>query len=336
MSPLISVVMPAYNAEKYIAEAIKSVLQQTYKNWELIIADDCSTDNTWRIIQTFSSKDSRIKPYRLEENSGSAFIPRKKAIDISNSEWIISLDADDYLNEKYIEELYLRHLQTQAPIILSQMVMINENGVLQDQRIPDNKFDFSQVISGSKACSLTLGHWEIGANGALIQKKIFEIVWEKYGFSYTGMNADELLTRQLLLNTKSIAFKKSSYYYRINSQSISRNFSTKLFDILQTNYLLKNLISEYYGAKSIETQKIKKQEWKDIKHCIYLMEKNKNNISFSTLKQIDSNIYTIWKCLDWSLIRLNYYKISFEHHYGLFKKLIQLKLILSSIKNLFK
>lgn len=336
MATLISVVMPAYNAEKYLAEAIESVLQQSYKTWELIIVDDCSTDNTWKIIQTFSFKDSRIKPYRLEKNSGSAFIPRKKAIDISNSEWIISLDADDFLNEKYIEELYQRQIETKASIILAQMVVINDDGFLQGKQIPDANFDFSQIVSGFTACGLTLGNWEIGANGALVNKKIYETVWEKYGFSYTGMNADELLTRQLLLNSETIAFKKSSYFYRINPQSITRNFSLKLFDILQTNLLLKNLIIENYSAESIEVQKMKNQEWAGVKYSIFLMEKNKKNISPSILKQIDNSIYDIWKNLDWSFIKLKYHKISFKHHYNSYKRLVQLRIIIRFLKENIK
>lgn len=336
MTPLISVVMPAYNAEKYIAEAIESVLQQTYKNWELIIVDDCSSDNTWRIIQTLSCKDSRIKSYRLEKNSGSAYIPRKKAIDISNSEWIINLDADDYLNDEYIEELYLRQIETNASIILAQMVFIDEKGFLQSKLIPNDNFDFSQIVSGSKACGLTLERWEIGANGALINKKIYEEAWRKYGFSYTGMNADELLTRQLLLSSVTVAFNKSSYYYRINPQSITRFFSIKSFDILQTNFLLKNLIISNYSAESIEVQKIKNQEWNGVKHSIFLMEKNKKDMSPLILKQIDNSIYNIWKNLDWSFIKSKYYTISFEHHYKSYKRLVRLTIIIKSLKDNIK
>ena len=61
-SPLVSIVMPAFNAKNYIQEAISSVINQTYKNWELLVIDDCSTDNTKSYIEEFAKKDNRIKP----------------------------------------------------------------------------------------------------------------------------------------------------------------------------------------------------------------------------------------------------------------------------------
>ena len=67
-NPKISVLMPAYNAEKYIAEAIESILNQTFKDFEFIIIDDCSTDRTWEIIQKYSKIDNRIVALRNEKN----------------------------------------------------------------------------------------------------------------------------------------------------------------------------------------------------------------------------------------------------------------------------
>ena len=66
-NPPISVLMPAYNAEEYIAEAIESILNQTFKDYEFIIVDDCSTDNTWQIIKKYIKKDSRIKAHKNEK-----------------------------------------------------------------------------------------------------------------------------------------------------------------------------------------------------------------------------------------------------------------------------
>ncbi|HOJ48978.1 MAG TPA: glycosyltransferase family 2 protein, partial [Bacillota bacterium] len=68
--PFVSVVMPAYNASKYIGQAIESVLNQTYVNFELIVIDDCSTDNTYDIIKKYSETDSRIKVVKNKINSG--------------------------------------------------------------------------------------------------------------------------------------------------------------------------------------------------------------------------------------------------------------------------
>ena len=74
----ITVVMPAYNAAKYIKEAIDSVLNQTFLDWELVIVDDCSTDSTYSIILQYELQDSRIRVYQMPQNSGSAFRQEKK------------------------------------------------------------------------------------------------------------------------------------------------------------------------------------------------------------------------------------------------------------------
>ena len=70
MSELVSIITPSYNSAAYIAEMIESILAQTYTNWELLITDDCSTDDSVKIIESYATKDSRIKLFRLASNSG--------------------------------------------------------------------------------------------------------------------------------------------------------------------------------------------------------------------------------------------------------------------------
>ena len=87
--------MPCFNSSKYISKSIESVIQQTYENIELIIIDDCSTDNSLSIINDFISKDKRIKLIKLEKNSGAA-IARNKGIEVANGKFIAFIDSDDY------------------------------------------------------------------------------------------------------------------------------------------------------------------------------------------------------------------------------------------------
>ena len=103
--PLVSIVMPAYNCGKYIKESIQSVIDQTYRNWELIIIDDNSTDNTKEIIASF--KDTRIKYHRNSNNYGVAKA-RNKGINISGGVFIAFLDSDDYWkNTKLYKQINL-------------------------------------------------------------------------------------------------------------------------------------------------------------------------------------------------------------------------------------
>ncbi len=96
-TPLISIVIPAYNAEKYIEECLNSILNQTFQEWECIIINDGSTDNTPAIIENFVAKDKRFMCYTIP-NSGSAKVPRDKAISYAKAQWIIDIDADDFID----------------------------------------------------------------------------------------------------------------------------------------------------------------------------------------------------------------------------------------------
>lgn len=91
---LVSIITACYNSDKYISDTINSVLNQTYQNWELLLVDDCSTDNTISAISIFTKKDSRIKLFRLSENSGAAIV-RNVAIREANGRFIAFLDSDD-------------------------------------------------------------------------------------------------------------------------------------------------------------------------------------------------------------------------------------------------
>jgi teichuronic acid biosynthesis glycosyltransferase TuaG len=95
MEPLVSVVMPAYNASRTIAGSIKSVLRQSYANWELWVVDDCSTDDTVPIVKGLSELDGRIKLISLAKNSGRPACPRNVAIKEATGALIAFLDADD-------------------------------------------------------------------------------------------------------------------------------------------------------------------------------------------------------------------------------------------------
>ena len=102
---LVSIIMPAYNAEKYIEEAIESVLKQTYRNWELIIVNDCSIDATEQIVKKYQEQDERIKFHSLTENHGVANA-RNTALQNAVGRYIAFLDSDDmWLPEKLEKQI---------------------------------------------------------------------------------------------------------------------------------------------------------------------------------------------------------------------------------------
>lgn len=99
---LVSIITPSYNTAECIAATIESVLIQTYRNWEMIIVDDCSTDNTDEIVVKYAESDSRIRYIRNEVNSGAAFT-RNRALKETRGRWIAFLDSDDLWYPKKLE-----------------------------------------------------------------------------------------------------------------------------------------------------------------------------------------------------------------------------------------
>lgn len=99
---LVSIIMPSWNTAKFIAESIQCVIDQTYKNWELLIVDDCSTDNTDEVVASFLA-DKRVKYLHNEKNSGAA-LTRNKAMREAQGEWIAFLDSDDLWTPDKLEK----------------------------------------------------------------------------------------------------------------------------------------------------------------------------------------------------------------------------------------
>lgn len=102
MEPLVSIITPSYNSKEFIGETIESVLNQTYKNWEMLIVDDYSTDNSFEIIKKYTQKDSRIKYFKNKKNRGPA-ISRNIGIEIAKGKYIAFLDSDDFWDKEKLK-----------------------------------------------------------------------------------------------------------------------------------------------------------------------------------------------------------------------------------------
>ena len=102
MNELVSIITPCYNSEKFLDECISSVLNQTYQNWEMLIVDDNSSDNSSILINSYSKKDERIKPLYLKDNIGAA-MARNKAISKAKGKYLAFLDSDDVWLPKKLE-----------------------------------------------------------------------------------------------------------------------------------------------------------------------------------------------------------------------------------------
>lgn len=123
----VSIIMPAYNSEKFIGTAIQCVLEQTYSNWELIIVDDCSTDSTQEILKKWSASDSRIIFLKNDSNMGAA-ASRNKAIQAASGNFLAFLDSDDIWKRDKLERQLLFMANNDYSFTCTSYSKIDESG----------------------------------------------------------------------------------------------------------------------------------------------------------------------------------------------------------------
>ncbi len=161
---LVSIVMPAYNCEKYVVEAINSILAQTYRNWELLVLDDGSKDNTLQIIEEFSQKDSRIKALPNGKNIGVS-ATRNRGIELASGEWIAFLDSDDMWKPEKLEKQFEIVEKEAAEFLFTGSSYINEEGEAYKEI-----FEVPEKITYKKLRNQNV----ISCSSVLVKKKYFE------------------------------------------------------------------------------------------------------------------------------------------------------------------
>ncbi len=155
MQKLVSIITPSYNSSSFILQTIQSVVDQTYSNFELIIVDDCSADNTSEIIKKHQKEDSRIHFIQLEENSGPA-IARNKGIEKATGSYMTFLDADDIWKSDFIEKSIQTIDRTGVPFVFSSYERRDEdlNPLLDDFIVP-NKVTYKDILKSNSISCLT-------------------------------------------------------------------------------------------------------------------------------------------------------------------------------------
>lgn len=238
-TPTVSIAMPAYNAEKYLPDAIESILAQTFADWELIIADDGSTDGTAEIIRTYEERDCRIRSVRMPCNSGRCLEPRLAAVHAAKADLVMCVDADDILDSAALEQAVRRQSETGAEIVLLVMAGFSSPHPHSPSfLLPSGDFPLQRVVRGTEAAAMTLGKWELSFNGALCLKKLY-LETEKMLPSSASTHLDEAQTRMLLDAATSVAWVPAPYWYRdapgsvTHSPHVKKNVALSNIDVLR-------------------------------------------------------------------------------------------------------
>lgn len=208
---MISVIMPLYNNEKYVIEAIQSVINQTYKDWELIIINDASTDNSKEIVQRFLHKqlDSRIKFIDLENNKGVSFT-RNLGIKEAKGEYISFLDSDDLWDKEFLKLSYLK-LKENYKFVYTNFYYLYENNKLKKSYSCNKNGYLNDFISNAKNRYEFIFPFCVGC--VVIEKNLLEIY--KINFPEKQfLFEDVLFFAELLCITKSGFVENTMAYYR--------------------------------------------------------------------------------------------------------------------------
>lgn len=158
---MFSIIVPVYNAEKYLDRCIGSVVSQTNKNWELLLIDDGSSDKSWEIIEYYMKRDRRIKGIK-QENSG-AGVARNKGIDEAVGEYAVFLDSDDYITENYLQ--LVEKKTATAEVIFIDALQVDANGKVLKK---ENMSDFKKVSRDSLHRSMMTGKAPWGGGERLL------------------------------------------------------------------------------------------------------------------------------------------------------------------------
>lgn len=211
-NPVVSVVMPAYNAEKYLREAIDSILTQTYKDFEFIIINDGSTDRTKEIIQSYS--DPRIIYLENEKNSGIC-VTLNKGLDAARGRYIARMDSDDIsMPERLAVQVDYLDQHPNVGVIGSYLQLIDENGA--------NKYIFEFSPDPDECYINMIFATSVGHPSVLIRKSCLKENNLEYEEYFRGME-DFYLWWQLAKHTQISNIPRPLLYYRCHGSQVTKN-----------------------------------------------------------------------------------------------------------------
>lgn len=249
--PKISVIVPVYNVEKYVHRCIDSIINQTYKDIEIILVDDGSTDKSGEICDDYAKLDTRIKV--IHKKNGGLSDARNIGIENSTGEYISFVDSDDYIHYDMIKCLYINIKEYKANISICGYEKTYCDNM---KNIGAVELKDIQCLNNVEAIHLlfdeNLDSNFVVAWGKLYQRKLFKDII----YPINKIHEDEFTTYKLLYTSKKIVYDSTQlyYYYQRNDSIMNREFNEKRLDVFdaffeQINFFYaRNLYTEYQLA----------------------------------------------------------------------------------------
>lgn len=239
--PLITVIVPVYNVEKYLEKCVKSIINQDYKSIEILLVDDGSTDSSGTMCDSYALQDSRIKV--IHKRNGGLSDARNVAIDVMKGEFVTYIDSDDYIELDYISYLYKLIVENGADVSVCNFKYVNEVG-----RIINNPSDTGKVskYTVKEALSLMLEGKELNTSASmkLYKSKLFEDIRYPKGKLYE----DVATTYKTFLKSQIIVYgDRALYIYLCRNGSITKQkFTERRLDaIYNMEMMCKDIMAVY-------------------------------------------------------------------------------------------
>lgn len=238
--PKISIIIPVYNVEKFLPFCLDSIIKQTYKNLEIILIDDGSTDSSLIICNEYASHDKRIQVIH-QENHGLSY-SRNRGIEVASSEYISFIDADDIVSSDFCEHLLHLLISNNADIAECKFIKINESD-LPDYTFPNSSDSSFVLLNSIEALNrIHNDNLDVCVNSVVVWNKLYKIkLFKDIQFPVGKIHEDEYTTYKLFYKAKKIVSSNKQLYGYVQRKSsiMNKPFSLSRLDALEPydNYM---------------------------------------------------------------------------------------------------
>ena len=285
IQPLVSIIMPVYNCEGYLKESIESVVSQRYKNWELIIVDDGSSDRSISIIESYVEKDNRIRLYKNETVEHGPGIARNYGIEQTSGKYTYFLDADDWIEKDLLQDTVSLAEKMNADIVPFGFIIESNGKKIKKSLKPCGNFEFQDFKKNAN--EIIRGTWS-ECHELIRSECLKDVRHNKYK---TG--EDICFQMDLLCNVKKVCgIDKEYYHYRIvkNSTSHTEKWDVMFMDSNIAVWDKEREFLEYCGL-NIDSQVMKNAAIERYTWCIYCLIEKRCSLSltekFKQIKNVD-------------------------------------------------
>lgn len=242
MKKLISIIVPIYNVEFCLKRCLDSIIAQTYTQWECILVNDGSTDNSLEIAQKYAEKDERFQLFS-QENQGLS-MARNNGMEKTKGDYLTFLDSDDAIHEECLKQLHQRIIEDNTEVAVCRYIYFDS-----DIPVPELT-DSHEIISGEEAVKRVLvdrQRFMITAWGKLYKRELFNEI----RYPARKLHEDEFVTYKIFAQCKKISVIQNQFYFYYQREgSIMSQYKLKRLDILDalresTDYIHKEIPSLY-------------------------------------------------------------------------------------------